>query len=213
MSQASFPAPYRLIVITAPDMPFPLLLEGCRAAARGGATAVQVRAKGASASALLRMTAALLGAVDVPVYVNDRADVARAAGAYGVHLGAEDLPFDGVEAAVGPSLALGVSVGSAAEAAAVREVDAQYWSLGPFYGTGTKRDAGAPLGQSGFRRLAALAPSGLPVIAIGGIDHENLAGVLEAGATGVAVIGAVFGADDVERATRRMRDTLDGMLD
>ena len=212
MSQASFPAPYRLIVITAPDMPLAQLVEGCRAAAGGGATAVQVRAKGASASELLRMTEVLMGAVDVPVYVNDRVDVARAAGAHGVHLGSDDLPFDGVEGAVGSSLALGVSVGSEAEAAAVRAVDAQYWSLGPFYGTRTKSDAGAPLGQSGFQRLAALAPKSLPVIAIGGIDHENLAGVLEAGAAGVAVIGAIFGVDDVGRATRRMRDVLDGML-
>jgi thiamine-phosphate pyrophosphorylase len=213
MSQASFPAPYRLIVITPPDMPVSQLVERCRAAAGGGATAVQVRAKGASASEMLRMTEMLIGAVDVPVYVNDRVDVARAAGAHGAHLGSDDLPVEGIEAALGPSLALGVSVGSEAEAAAVRAVDAQYWSLGPFYGTRTKSDAGVPLGQSGFQRLAALAPPDLPIIAIGGIDHGNLAGVLEAGAVGVAVIRAIFGADDVERTTRRMRDVLDAMLD
>ncbi|MCZ6915973.1 MAG: thiamine phosphate synthase [Gemmatimonadetes bacterium] len=207
------PPDYRLIVITAPDVPPRQLVEACRAAASGGATAVQVRAKGASASQLLRITDEVIGAIHIPVYVNDRVDVARASGAHGVHLGAEDLPLERAHAALSASLALGLSVGSEAEAEAARRAGADYWSLGPFYGTQTKSDVGAPLGQAGFRRLRALAPSGMPVIAIGGIDHGNLPGVLEAGAAGVAVIGAVFGADDVERATRRMRKLLDEALD
>lgn len=205
-------ADYRLIAVTAPDMPSGRMVEACRAAAAGGATAVQIRAKDVPASRLLYMTELLIGAVDIPVYVNDRVDVARAAGAHGVHLGAEDLPIERARDALGTSLALGLSVGSETEAAAARLAAAQYWSLGPFHRTRTKSDAGAPLGQAGFRRLAALA-RGVPVIAIGGIDHQNLPGVLQAGAAGVAVVGAIFGADDVEHATRRMRDMLDEALD
>ena len=204
---------YRLIVVTVPDLRRDLdFLDAARAAEAGGATAFQIRWKAASAGALLRITERLLRAVEPPVYVNDRVDVARAAGADGVHLGANDLDPGRVGAATSGSIRVGFSVGSEGEAAAACTGKAHYWSLGPFNRTRSKADAGPALGEQGFRRLADLAPAGLPVIAIGGIGAGDVRRVVEAGARGVAVISAVSGASDVERATREIRDELDACI-
>ena len=204
---------YRLIAVTAPGRhPGISIVDAGRAAAAGGATSLQVRLKAATAREMLDVTEQLLRVVDVPVYVNDRVDVARVAGAHGVHLGADDLPTDRIWAATQGSLRVGLSVGSEAEAADARAAPAHYWSLGPFHRTGTKADAGVPLGEVGFRRLAAMAPSSIPVIAIGGIRLRDVAHVIAAGAQGVAVIGAVFGDPDIETATRAIRDELDACL-
>ncbi len=188
------------------------LVDACRAAARGGATAVQVRMKGAPAAELLRVTEAVCAAVSIPVYVNDRADVALAARAHGVHLGPDDVPPDEIRTLAPSPFRIGISVGSPTEADAALQADVDYWSIGPIFATATKPDAGPPIGASGFRKLAARAPGDLPVIAIGGIAATNLSEVLEAGAAGVAVSRAVFSAGDIERATRVLRDIVDGTL-
>src|SRR5207302_847806 len=124
--------------------------------------------------------------------------MALAAGAAGAHLGQEDLPLDRVRPHVPapPAFLLGISVGTPAEAERVRGWPADYWSVGPCFATGTKPDAGPPLGAEGFARLAGLAPAGTPVIAIGGISAANAAAVARAGAAGIAVIGAVWGASE-----------------
>ena len=100
---------------------------------------------------------------------------------------------------------LGASVGSPAEADRVRPWPADYWSVGPCYATDNKPDAGSPLGPDGFARLARLAPAGVPVIGIGGITAANAAAIRRGGAVGVAVIGAIWGASDPERAARALR--------
>src|SRR2546422_4402955 len=144
-------------------------VEACRRAVAGGATIVQVRHKGAPAREVAALARALVGALAVPVLVNDRVDVALAAGAAGAHLGPDDPPLDAVRPHVPPGFLLGASVGSPAEADRVRPWPADYWSIGPCYATDTKPDAGSPLGPEGFARLAHLAPAGVPVIGIGGV--------------------------------------------
>ena len=207
----SVPPDYRLIAVTTLELlPGCDVVDGCRAAAAGGATAVQIRMKHTPASQLCRTTERILRAVDVPVYVNDRLDVALCVGAHGVHLGADDLPPNRVATIVPASLRVGLSVGCDGEAGDAAEATAaHYWSIGPFYPTKSKADAGPPLSPEGFKRLARLAPTGIPAIAIGGIDQRNVSAVVAAGAQGVAVISAIFGATDIERATRRIRDALD----
>ncbi len=195
-----------------PIVEVPALVEACRAAARGGATAVQVRMKGVPAAELLRVTEAICAAVSIPVYVNDRADVALAARAAGVHLGADDVPPSEIRTLAPPPFRIGLSVGSATEADAALQADVDYWSIGPIFATATKPDAGPPIGASGFRKLAARAPADLPVIAIGGITATSMAEVLEAGATGVAVSSAVFASRDVASATRALRNIIDRTL-
>jgi thiamine-phosphate pyrophosphorylase len=202
----------RLIAILDPNALGDDAIPAAVAAAAGGATILQVRMKRAGAAAFLRWTERLVAAVPIPVWVNDRADIAWLAGAAGVHLGADDLPADRVcRHAPGP-MRTGVSVGTAAEAARAGVAHADYWSLGSCYATDTKVDAGVPIGATGFAALARLAPAGMPLVAIGGITAERVPEVCAAGAGGVAVISAIFGAANVERAARRIRDAVDAAL-
>jgi thiamine-phosphate pyrophosphorylase len=180
-------------------------VDACRQAVAGGATIVQVRDKAASARELLALARALVAVLRVPVIVNDRVDVALAAGAAGAHLGQDDPPLDRLRPHVPAEFLLGVSVGNPAEAERVRTWPADYWSVGPCFATAHKSDAGAPLGAAGFARLARLAPPGTPVIGIGGISPENAAAVVGAGAVGVAVIGAVWAVSDPAAAARALR--------
>ncbi len=183
------------------------IVTACRRAEAGGATMIQVRLKDAPARDAAALARTLVAALAIPVMVNDRVDVALAAGAAGAHLGQEDLPLDRIRDFVpaAPAFLLGISVGTPAEAQRVSAWPADYWSVGPCFATGNKADAGAPLGAEGFTRLAALAPPGMPVIAIGGITTANAAAVMRAGAAGVAVIGAIWSATDPEAATRALR--------
>ena len=201
-----------LAVVGPPFVSANSVLDSCLAAEAGGVTAFQVRWKDAPASELVGLTERLVGSLSVPVYVNDRADVALAGGAVGVHLGADDLEPSRVRSMAPRPFRIGVSVGTPAEAEDALGADVDYWSLGSIYHTDTKRDAGAPIGTDGFRRLATLAPADTPVIAIGGIVCSNVADVLRAGADGVAVVSAVFGSHDVEQNARDLRAVIDGVL-
>ena len=198
----------RLMVITDP-----VLLKGrdpvavLRQAVAGGATMVQVRWKDGMPAEILELTRALVAALPVPVLVNDRADIALAAGAAGVHLGWEDPPLEALRPHVPPGFLLGISVGSADEAARA-PATADYWSVGPCFTTPTKSDAGPALGPEGFAALAKLAPEGCPVIGIGGITAANARSIIEAGGIGVAVIGAVLGTADPEAAAREIRSAI-----
>jgi thiamine-phosphate pyrophosphorylase len=199
----------RLMVITDPEF-----LKGrdpvavCQAAVRGGATMIQVRWKDGSPRELVALTRALVQALPVPVLVNDRADVALVAGAAGAHLGQDDVPPAAIRPHAPPGFILGTSVGSTEEARGSLEWPVDYWSIGPCYGTANKPDAGSPLGPEGFATLARLAPLGMPVIGIGGIDATRAAAIVAAGAVGVAVIGAVLGAPDARAAARSITAAL-----
>jgi thiamine-phosphate pyrophosphorylase len=181
------------------------LVALARAAERGGVTSVQLRLKRASARELVAAARALVGALRVPVLVNDRPDVALAAGAAGVHLGPDDLPVPLARKVVPPGFILGASAGSPDEAAAGAAAD--YWGVGPWRATETKADAGEALGADGFRRMAQLA-GGKPCIAIGGVRPEDVSAVLAAGGAGVGVVSGILGEEDVEAAARRYAETL-----
>jgi thiamine-phosphate pyrophosphorylase len=180
-------------------------VDACRRAVRGGATAVQVRLKHLPPRDVLALTRALVSALSVPVLVNDRVDIALAAGASGAHLGQDDPPLDALRPHVPSAFLLGISVGSETEAARARPWDADYWSIGPCYATTRKSDAGPPLGPAGFAALARLAPPDVPVLGIGGITAQNVAAIVAAGASGIAVIGAIWDASDPEAAARAIR--------
>jgi thiamine-phosphate pyrophosphorylase len=204
----------------------PVLLKGrdpvdvCRRAVAGGATMIQVRMKmaveqggeGDGARAMLELTRALAAALPVPVIVNDRADVAWVAGAAGVHLGWDDPPLEELRPYAPPHFLFGLSVGSEEEAHRARKAAPDYWSIGPCFSSGTKPDAGEPLGPEGFAELAQLAPHGTPTIGIGGITARNVASIIRAGAAGVAVVGSVIGSDDPERAARALRRAMDEIV-
>jgi thiamine-phosphate pyrophosphorylase len=181
------------------------LVARAGAAVRGGATMVQLRLKDESASTLVEVARALVASLSVPVIVNDRADVALAAGAAGVHLGAEDVPVAAVRRIAPAGFTIGASVGTDAEVALARGAD--YVGVGPVYSTMSKSDAGAAIGIDGFAKLARA--SGLPALAIGGLTAENARAALEAGASGIAVIRAIFAAPDPESAARALRAAIE----
>jgi thiamine-phosphate pyrophosphorylase len=178
------------------------------AAVAGGATAVQVREKDAGAGEFLdtvRRVAAVLPE-SVALFVNDRVDVflaARQAGARvaGVHVGQQDLPVEAVRDLVGPDALIGLTANAWAELlAAGREVArVDYVGIGSVHATASKADAAPALGIEGF---AALARSTfLPAVAIGGVTVDDIPGLRAAGAAGVAVISAIYGAADPRAAT------------
>lgn len=181
------------------------LVQRVRAAVEGGATIVQVRLKQESARAVVSITREIVSAVPVPVIVNDRFDVALAAGAHGVHLGADDLPVELVREVVPVGFIIGTSVGCLDEIPNAAHAD--YVGIGPVYPTGSKGDAGKALGVSGLIALRdALHASALaiPVVAIGGINAGNAAYVFRAGVEGLAVISGLFGQPDPARAAREL---------
>jgi thiamine-phosphate pyrophosphorylase len=128
-------------------------VDVCRRAVAGGVTAVQVRRKGDSAADTVAFARALVAALPVPILVNDRVDLALAAGAAGAHLGQDDPPLAALRPHVPPGFVLGISVGSVVEAERAREWPADYWSVGPCFATATKGDAGPALGAESRPRL------------------------------------------------------------
>jgi thiamine-phosphate pyrophosphorylase len=180
------------------------LIARASAAAHGGATCIQLRLKDVSARDLVGVARELVRAVGVPVIVNDRADVAIAAGAAGVHLGADDVPPAAIRRIVTSEFIIGVSVGNDAEVA--NAAGADYAGIGPFFATASKGDAGKPIGAGGFAHLAAA--TGLPAVAVGGVTAENAAETIAAGAAGIAVIAGVFGSSDPAAAARRLRSAI-----
>ena len=176
------------------------LVERVAAAVHGGATSVQIRLKNAPPREVVEITKAIISKVHVPVIVNDRADIALAAGAAGVHVGEADLPVAAVRRFAPAGFIIGASLGSDAELPNAK--DADYVGIGPVFSSNSKSDAGNAIGVAGFERLAGAV--GVPAVAIGGITPDRALQIMVHGAAGVAVINAIFMADDPESATRAL---------
>ena len=173
-----------------------------RAAIDGGATAVQLRWKDAPTRTCVdeaRALAALLAPHEIPLIVNDRVDVALAAGAHGVHVGQDDMHPRDVRRLMGADAIVGLSVTSVAEARALDASIVNYAGVGPVFPTASKPDAAPALGLDGVAAVCRVLR--VPVVAIGGIDGGNAAAVLAAGAHGVAVISAICSAEQPRDAT------------
>jgi thiamine-phosphate pyrophosphorylase len=199
-----------LAIVGPPVVTLSDVLSASEAAVRGGVTAVQLRVKELGAARQVELARSLVARLSVPVFLNDRADVALVAGARGVHVGTDDIAPAAVREFAGDRLVIGGSVGNEAEATAALGQPLDYWSIGPVYATSTKLDAGAPIGAEHFGTLAQMAPAALPCIAIGGILAENAPEIMAAGARGVAVSAGLFATTDIERAARSLRAAVDG---
>ena len=176
------------------------LVDRVAAAVRGGATSVQVRLKTAPPREVVEITRAIITRTSVPVIVNDRADIALAAGAAGVHVGEADLPVAVIRRFAPANFIIGASVGSDAELANARGAD--YVGIGPVFGSDSKSDAGNAIGVDGFERLAGMVE--VPAVAVGGITADRALQITVHGAAGVAVINSIFRVDDPESATREI---------
>ena len=173
-----------------------------RAALAGGAGILQLRDKSTAPHQLLPIARALrqltLNAGCLFI-INDRLDLAQACGADGVHLGPDDTSLAHARGALGPHALLGASCGTPAEALLAQRNGASYIGAGAVYATGTKLDAGAPIGLAVLREITRITT--LPVAGIGGITAANLGEVLQAGAKMACVISAITAAGDEETMT------------
>jgi thiamine-phosphate pyrophosphorylase len=169
---------------------------------RGGARLLQIRAKDDSSGVLLDLTERTVAAarhVGALVIVNDRADVARLAGAGGVHVGQTDLPVDAARAIVGDAAIVGVSTHDREQIDRALASDANYVAVGPVFLTATKETGYTPRGLDLVRYASG---RGKPVVAIGGITLERAAEVVAAGASALAVITDILVEDDAEARVR-----------
>jgi thiamine-phosphate pyrophosphorylase len=204
------PIDWRLYLVTDRRMAGARPIEDIvRAAVRGGVTAVQLREKECATREfveLARRLKALLAGSGVPLIVNDRVDVALAAGADGVHLGQSDLAFQDARALLGPDALIGLSVETMEQAEAAGRLEAAYLGVSPIFPTPTKTDTLSAWGLDGLRRLRRASRHVL--VGIGGIGVGNAADVIAAGADGVAVVSAICGAADPEAVSRELRRVL-----
>lgn len=181
------------------------------AAARGGASLVQLREKGASLQRtveLARALKSLLQPLGVPLIINDRAEAVLAADADGLHVGQEDMPVLAARMAIGRHRILGASAATLHEVRAIDLDAVDYLGAGPVYRTETKADAGDAIGPEGLWRLRVGLSVRLPIVGVGGITADNAADCVTAGADGVAVVSAIAGAVDPGAAARRIRDAV-----
>ncbi len=178
------------------------LAERAAAAARGGATMLQLRLPDESARTLADAARALRRAAPkVPLVVVERADVALAAEADGVHVGSDGISPAALRRVVPPQFIIGISVGADDDVA--RIAGASYVGIGPVFSSAT----GEALGVARFAELARRC--GMPALAIGGVTPAHAGAVRAAGASGIAVISALFGASDPTLAARAFRSALD----
>jgi thiamine-phosphate pyrophosphorylase len=184
----------------------------------GGATLVQLRDKHGSTRRLIEETRAIKAALapsGVPVLVNDRVDVALAAGADGVHVGQDDMPAADARRLLGPSAVIGLSIKTIAEARAAPLDALDYVCVGGVFVTTSKETTAAAIGLAGMKTiLDVLRARGrdFPIGAIAGIDETNAGEVVTAGADGVAVISALSLTPDPAGAARRLRGIVDRSL-
>lgn len=180
-------------------------LEECvEQAILGGVTLIQLREKDVSSSEYLDLGAKVKAVTDkygIPLIINDRADIALAVGADGVHVGPEDLPVPVVRKLLGPDGIIGASASSVEEALSLQAEGADYLGVGAVFPTMTKQNT-EKVSFEDLRKIKSVVR--IPVVAIGGIDAENAPGVMRTGVDGVAVVSAIMGSQDIREAARRL---------
>lgn len=174
-----------------------------REALKGGAPALQLRAKSMAAREMTELARVLLAetrGAGALLFINDRIDVALAAGADGAHIGDDDIPLAAARGIVPAGFLLGRSADSPDQARTATTEGADYLGVGPVYATQSKEDAGPAIGIAGLSAVAAA--TSLPVVGIGGITRDTAEEVVAGGAAGIAVIRAVMTGQDPAEEVR-----------
>lgn len=180
-------------------------LDIARGAIKGGAKIIQYRNKDASSRILLKEALELRDITakeNVLFIINDRLDIALAAGADGVHLGQDDLPYEAAREILGNKYIIGISATNLEEALEAAGKGADYIGLGPIFPTPSKDDAASPIGLEGLK--ATRSATDVPIVAIGGITSNNIEEVVAAGSDAIALISAVAAAPDMVAASREL---------
>lgn len=179
-------------------------------AVKGGVTMVQLREKESSTLDFVNRALRLkkmLAPRNIPLIINDRLDVALASDADGLHIGQDDMPYPLARKLLGKDKIIGLSVENIEQAKDANKVDVDYIGLSPVFVTGTKPELLKALGLKGVREIAGVSKH--IMMAIGGINAQNAADVLNAGASGLAVVSAISSADDPLKAAYEIRREID----
>jgi len=188
------------------------LYEQVEAALKGGVTCVQLREKELDEAVFLQEAkdiCALCRRYGVPFIINDNVEIAAACGADGIHVGQEDLAAGEVRRRVGESMILGVSVHTVEEARQAVWDGADYLGLGAVFPTSTKTD----VDQMPNETLRAICGAvDVPIVAIGGINRDNLPKLAGSGVDGVALVSAIFSAEDIEGTCQELRALSEKMV-
>lgn len=182
-------------------------------ALKGGATFIQLREKELDEETFLeeaKELKKLCREYRVPFVINDNVEIAEACGADGVHVGQSDMEAGDVRARLGEDKIIGVSADTVEQALLAQRHGADYLGVGAVFPTGSKADAS----DVDHETLKAICQAvKIPVIAIGGINRENVMELAGSGICGVAVISAIFGARDIERAARDLKEETRRMVE
>ncbi|MBE0602432.1 MAG: thiamine phosphate synthase [Deltaproteobacteria bacterium] len=189
------------------------LLSAVERALSGGVRAVQLREKDLGGRELLelaRKMRALTSRHGARLLINDRVDIALAAGADGVHLGGSSIPPQEARRLLGPGKLIGCSTHGAEQLEAAEAGGADFAVFGPVYFTPSKASYGPPLGVDALRRVCASAR--IPVFALGGIGSRNINEVVAAGADGIAMISAILASEDPETAASEINHSVNNAI-
>lgn len=182
------------------------LLSVCEDVLSNGATFLQIREKDLDANSFEAEAArlkALCARYKVPYVVNDSVEIAMAIDADGVHVGQSDIKGRDIRGMIGPDKIMGISAGTIDEAVAAEQAGADYIGVGAVFATGTKKNA-RNLSIEALKEISSAVS--IPVVAIGGINEKNLMELKGSGVDGVAVVSAIFAADDPGKATACLLD-------
>ena len=187
------------------------LEEAVEQAIDGGCTVVQLREKDASSRSFYETACRLrqiTAARQIPLIINDRLDIALAAGADGVHLGQQDLPCREARKILGENCLIGVSAATVAEAKQAEDDGADYLGVGALHVTATKQNT-RPVTPALLAEIKASVS--IPVVAIGGIKADNLHELTGTGIDGIAVVSAILAQPDIPAAARLLRRQMEAI--
>ncbi|MFA4926257.1 MAG: thiamine phosphate synthase [Candidatus Aminicenantales bacterium] len=181
------------------------LADLIRKAIAGGVTVVQLREKDLPARELYELALKIKPIIPpgIPLIIDDRLDIALAAGADGLHLGQADLPAAIARQYLGPEAIIGLSAENLDQLKEASRLPVDYLAISPVFSTPTKIDTGPAWGLNGLETARQLTT--LPLVGIGGINEANAAAVIKAGADGVAVVSAICSAPEPEEAARKLK--------
>lgn len=177
-------------------------------AVKAGVSCVQLREKHTDTRLFLeraRQFLAILKPAGIPLIINDRVDIALAAGAHGVHIGQSDMPYEDARKLMGPDAIIGLSVETWEDVEQAEPLDVAYIGVSPVFSTPTKTDTKSPWGIDGLKKIKQY--SSHPLVAIGGLDATNSEMVVDAGADSIAVVSAICSADNCYEAARDLVNT------
>ena len=178
-------------------------------AVKGGVTMVQLREKECSTRDFIELAIRLkqkLAPYNVPLIINDRADVALAANADGLHIGQSDIKYNMARQLLGADKIIGLSVENMEQVYESNNMDVDYIGISPVFSTATKTDTAPPFGLEGIRDVMAICNH--PAVAIGGINLTNVREIMAAGAHGIAVVSAICSAESPKAAAIELKQKL-----